>query len=55
MFRIKIEGLLVAFLKLVGIGKQHTYVETKNVCYVYQPMEALYFLIVTNTAFQACA
>ncbi len=39
MSRIRIEGLLAAFPKLVGIGKQHTYVETENVRYVYQPME----------------
>jgi coatomer subunit delta len=39
MSRIRIEGLLAAFPKLVGSGKQHTYVETENVRYVYQPME----------------
>lgn len=39
MSRIRIEGLLAAFPKLVGIGKQHTYVETETVRYVYQPME----------------
>ncbi|XP_058110335.1 coatomer subunit delta-1-like isoform X2 [Magnolia sinica] len=48
MSRIRIEGLLAAFPKLVGIGKQHTYVETENVRYVYQPIEALYLLLVTN-------
>ncbi|KAJ7555216.1 hypothetical protein O6H91_05G026900 [Diphasiastrum complanatum] len=48
MSRIRIEGLLAAFPKLVGIGKQHTYVETENVRYVYQPMESLYLLLVTN-------
>ncbi|GAY49091.1 hypothetical protein CUMW_116610, partial [Citrus unshiu] len=48
MSRIRIEGLLAAFPKLVGTGKQHTYVETENVRYVYQPMEALYLLLVTN-------
>ncbi len=40
MTRIRIEGLLAAFPKLVGTGKQHTYVETENVRYVYQPLEA---------------
>ncbi|KAI4298136.1 hypothetical protein L6164_031730 [Bauhinia variegata] len=48
MTRIRIEGLLAAFPKLVGSGKQHTYVETENVRYVYQPIEALYLLLVTN-------
>lgn len=48
MTRIRIEGLLAAFPKLVGSGKQHTYIETENVRYVYQPMEQLYLLLVTN-------
>ncbi|MBA0642296.1 hypothetical protein Goklo_026716 [Gossypium klotzschianum] len=48
MTRIRIEGLLAAFPKLVGTGKQHTYVETENVRYVYQPIEALYLLLVTS-------
>ena len=49
MSRIRIEGLLAAFPKLIGTGgKQHTYVETENVRYVYQPIEALYLLVVTN-------
>ncbi|KAK1297764.1 Coatomer subunit delta-1 [Acorus calamus] len=48
MSQIRIEGLLAAFPKLVGTGKQHTYVETENVRYVYQPIEALYLLLVTN-------
>jgi len=48
MTRIRIEGLLAAFPKLVGTGKQHTYVETENVRYVYQPMEGIYLVLVTN-------
>lgn len=48
MTRIRIEGLLAAFPKLVGSGKQHTYVETENVRYVYQPLEGLFLLLVTN-------
>ena len=42
MSRIRIEGLLAAFPKLVGSGKQHTYVETENVRYVYQPIEVCF-------------
>ncbi|KAL0436126.1 UNVERIFIED_CONTAM: Coatomer subunit delta [Sesamum radiatum] len=48
MSRIRIEGYLAAFPKLIGTGKQHTYVETENVRYVYQPIESLYLLLVTN-------
>jgi coatomer subunit delta len=48
MNRIRVEGLLAAFPKLVGTGKQYTYVETENVRYVYQPMEGLYLLLITN-------
>lgn len=50
MTRIRIEGLLAAFPKLVGTGKQHTYVETENVRYVYQPIDTLYLLLITNKA-----
>lgn len=42
------EGLLAAFPKLVGSGKQHTFVETENVRYVYQPLEGMYLLLITN-------
>ena len=48
MTRVRIEGLLAAFPKLVNSGRQHTYVETENVRYVYQPLEQLYLLLVTN-------
>ena len=46
MTRVRIEGLLAAFPKLVagvastpGGGRQHTYVETDTVRYLYQPLE----------------
>jgi hypothetical protein len=54
MPRLRVEGLLGAFPKLVatesaGTPKQHTYVETDSVRYVYLPLESsLYLLLVTN-------
>eukprot|EP01080_Neovahlkampfia_damariscottae_P008088 gene8088-12549_t len=48
MTRVRVEGLLSAFPKLMDSSSQHTYVETETVRYVYQPMEKLYLLLVTN-------
>lgn len=53
MSRIRIEGLLAAFPKLVGSGKQHTYVETENVRYLYQPVEVSLQLLTPHSPSQS--
>merc|ERR1740120_34917 len=48
MTRLRIEGLISAFQKLVDTGKDHTFIETETVRYVYQPIEAMQLVLVTN-------
>jgi hypothetical protein len=48
--RSRIEGLLAAFPRLVGTGKEHTFVEGESVRYLYQPLEDIFVVVITNKA-----
>jgi len=48
MTRIRVEGLLNTFPKLLDSTKDHTFIETETVRYVYQPLEQLYLVLITN-------
>ncbi|OQD78616.1 hypothetical protein PENDEC_c001G01754 [Penicillium decumbens] len=46
--RTRIEALLASFPKLADSGTQHTTVEQDNVRFVYQPLDELYIVLITN-------
>jgi hypothetical protein len=48
MQRSRIEGLLASLPKLQDSGNQHTTVEQDNVRFVYQPLDELYMVLITN-------
>ncbi len=46
--RSRVEALLASFPKLADSSSQHTTVEQDNVRYVYQPLDELYMVLITN-------
>ncbi|KAK3939910.1 anaphase-promoting complex, cyclosome, subunit 4-domain-containing protein [Diplogelasinospora grovesii] len=46
--RSRIEALLASFPKAADSGTQHTTVEQDNVRFVYQPLDELYMVLITN-------
>lgn len=48
MARSRVEALLASFPKLVTAGAQYTIAEQDNVRYVFQPLEELYLVLITN-------
>lgn len=48
MRRSRLETLLLSFPKLADSGTQHTTVEQDNVRFVYQPLDELYMVLITN-------
>lgn len=48
MPRSRVEALLASLPKLADSGTQHTTVEQDNVRFVYQPLDELYMVLITN-------
>ncbi len=48
MTRARIDSLLTSFPTLIPANSQHTFIETDEVRYVYQPLEELYIILITN-------
>ena len=46
--RVRLEGLLSAFPKLMDPKSQHTFVETDSVRYVYQSLDQLFLVMITT-------
>lgn len=44
----RVEALLASFPKLADSSTQHTTVESENVRFVYQPLDELYLVLITN-------
>lgn len=47
--RARIESLLSSFPRLVAPTSEHTVVESSGVRFVYNPLETLYVVLITNT------
>lgn len=48
MQRSRVEALLASFPKLADTASQHTTVEQDNVRFVYQPLDEMYMVLITN-------
>ena len=46
--RTRVEGYLAAFPKLIPVDHQHTIIDTEQLRYLYQPLEQLYLVLLTN-------